>query len=50
LGAIAAWLGFTLPSALALIAFGYGFVAFQDAVDHGILHGLKVVAVGWSSS
>ena len=45
LGAIAAWLGFTLPSALALIAFGYGVVAFQDAVDHGILHGLKVVAV-----
>ena len=44
-GALAAWLGFTLPSALALIAFGYGVVAFQDAVDHGILHGLKVVAV-----
>ena len=44
-GAIAAWLGFTLPSALVLIAFGYGVVAFQDAVNHGILHGLKVVAV-----
>ncbi len=44
-GALAAWLGFTLPSALALIAFGYGVVAFQDAVDYGILHGLKVVAV-----
>ena len=25
--------------------FGYGVVAFQDAVHHGILHGLKVVAV-----
>lgn len=44
-GAFAAWLGFTLPSALVLIAFGYGVVAFQDAVNHGILHGLKVVAV-----
>ena len=45
LGAVAAWVGFTLPSALALIAFGYGVVAFQDAVHHGVLHGLKVVAV-----
>ena len=45
LGAIAAWFAFTLPSAVALIVFGYGVVAFQDAVHHGILHGLKVVAV-----
>lgn len=45
LGALAAWLGFTMPSALALIAFGYGVVAFQDVVNSGVLHGLKVVAV-----
>ena len=45
LGALAAWLGFTMPSALALIAFGYGVVAFQDAINSGVLHGLKVVAV-----
>ena len=45
LGALAAWLGFTTPSALALIAFGYGVVAYQDAVNSGFLHGLKVVAV-----
>ena len=44
-GAIAAWFAFTLPSAIALIVFGYGVVAFQDTVHHGILHGLKVVAV-----
>lgn len=44
-GALAAWLGFTMPSALALIAFGYGVVTFQDVVDSGALHGLKVVAV-----
>ncbi len=44
-GALAAWLGFTMPSALALVAFGYGVVAFQDVVNSGILHGLKVVAV-----
>ncbi len=45
LGAFAAWFGFTMPSALLLIAFGYGVVAFQDAMDSGLLHGLKVVAV-----
>ena len=45
LGALAAWLGFTMPSALALIAFGYGVIEFQDAIDSGVLHGLKVVAV-----
>lgn len=44
-GALAAWLGFTMPSALALLAFGYGVVAFQDVIPGGILHGLKVVAV-----
>src|SRR5918998_1495980 len=45
LGAIAAWIGFTLPSALALIAFGLTTGAFAGASDAGWLHGLKVVAV-----
>ena len=45
LGGIAAWIGFTLPSALALIAFGLGIGAFAGAGDAGWLHGLKVVAV-----
>ncbi len=44
-GAFAAWLGFTLPSALALVAFGYGVTAFHDVIPLGALHGLKVVAV-----
>ncbi len=44
-GAIAAWTAFTLPSAIALILFGYGVVAFGDEVGVGALHGLKVVAV-----
>ncbi len=44
-GALAAWVGFTLPSALALLAFGYGVAAFQEAIPAGLLHGLKVVAV-----
>ncbi len=44
-GAVAAWVGFTLPSALALILFGYGVLQFGDTVGTGALHGLKVVAV-----
>jgi chromate transporter len=44
-GAIAAWIGFTTPSAIALILFGFGVLQFGDAVGSGALHGLKVVAV-----
>jgi chromate transporter len=44
-GGFAAWLGFTLPSALGLIAFAFGIGTFADAADAGWLHGLKVVAV-----
>ena len=44
-GGFAAWLGFTLPSALALIAFAFGIGVFATAADAGWLHGLKVVAV-----
>jgi chromate transporter len=45
LGALAAWTGFTLPSAIALVLFAYGVAAFGDALDSGWLHGLKVAAV-----
>jgi chromate transporter len=44
LGGVAAWVGFTLPSALAMIAFAYGVQALGVS-DAGWLHGLKVVAV-----
>jgi chromate transporter len=44
-GAIAAWFAFTMPSALALTIFGYGVMAYRDAIPDGALHGLKVVAV-----
>jgi chromate transporter len=44
-GALAAWLGFTLPSALALMLFAYGVTALGGAADAGWLHGLKIVAV-----
>jgi chromate transporter len=44
-GGVASWIGFTLPSALALVAFAYGVSAVGGAADSGWLHGLKVVAV-----
>ena len=44
LGGVAAWLGFTLPSAIALVAFAYGLRGLGVA-DAGWLHGLKVAAV-----
>ncbi len=45
-GALAAWLGFTLPSALALIVLAMGLVGVADGVmSSGLLTGLKVVAV-----
>lgn len=45
LGGLAAWLGFTMPSALALIAFALGATAFKGPVAEGLIHGLKLVAV-----
>jgi chromate transporter len=44
-GALAAWLGFTLPSAVAMVLFAYGVSAVGDAAGSGWLHGLKVAAV-----
>jgi chromate transporter len=44
-GGIMHWLGFTLPSALALIAFAYGLEFVGTASGAGWLHGLKLVAV-----
>jgi chromate transporter len=44
-GGLAAWLAFTTPSALLLVAFGYGAVAMGGALSSDWLHGLKVVAV-----
>ena len=45
LGAVAAWLGFTIPSAVALVLFAIGIAKFGDGLGSGWLHGLKVVAV-----
>jgi chromate transporter len=45
LGALAAFVAFTLPSALALIVFAYGVAAFSGPIGVGIISGLKIVAV-----
>jgi chromate transporter len=45
LGALAAWTGFTLPSAIALVLFAYSLVGLEGALGTGWLHGLKVAAV-----
>lgn len=44
-GALAAWAGFTLPSALALILFALGISSAGSDLSAGALQGLKIVAV-----
>ncbi|MDP1645120.1 MAG: chromate transporter [Thiobacillus sp.] len=44
-GALASWLGFTLPSAIALVLFGLVLVNASGLAEGAWLHGLKVVAV-----
>lgn len=44
-GGLMAWIGFTLPSALLMAAFGVGLGLFGALADSGLLQGLKLVAV-----
>ncbi|WP_159887580.1 chromate efflux transporter [Paenibacillus puerhi] len=44
LGGIASWIGFTLPSALALMIFAYALKNY-DVSNAGWLHGLMIAAV-----
>ncbi len=44
-GGLAAWTGFTLPSAFALVLFAYGASALSGPIGTGLLHGLKLTAV-----
>ncbi len=44
-GALAAWTGFTLPSAVALVLFAWGAGTLRGPVGTGLLHGLKLTAV-----
>jgi chromate transporter len=45
MGGLAAWLGFTMPSAIILFAFALSAAAFSGPVAEGLIHGLKLVAV-----
>ena len=45
LGMLAAWIGFTLPSAVLMLAFAYGVEALGDVSNAAWLKGLKLVAV-----
>jgi chromate transporter len=44
-GGLAAWTGFTLPSAIVMVLFAYGAGALSGPLGAGLLHGLKLVAV-----
>ena len=45
-GGLAAWIGFTLPSALLMVAMAHYLPAFQASpLAHGALHGLQLAAV-----
>ena len=45
LGGLAAWAGFTLPSAIALTCFAFGETALTGRAGQGLLHGLELAAV-----
>ena len=44
-GALLAWFGFTAPSAVALILFGYTIINFENSISTGMLQGLKAIVV-----
>jgi chromate transporter len=44
-GGLAAWFGFTMPSAVLMTAFAYGVSMTGDVSHAAWLHGLKIVAV-----
>jgi chromate transporter len=44
-GGLAAWIGFTAPSALALVLFAMGAHRLMGPVGSALLHGLRLVAV-----
>ena len=44
-GSFFAWLGFTLPSAVIMILFAYGYSYFDEYISLGLLNGIKAVVV-----
>jgi chromate transporter len=45
LGGLAAWVGFTLPSAALMVALAFGHAAMNGVVAARLFHGLQLVAV-----
>jgi len=45
LGALAAWTGFTLPSAVLMVAAAWGAASMSGPLAKGLVHGLELVAV-----
>ncbi|MCK8458423.1 chromate efflux transporter [Sphingomonas faeni] len=45
LGAVAAWVGFTFPSACLMLLFAYGASRFDGPLGIAVIHGLNLVAV-----
>jgi len=45
IGGLAAWVGFTLPSAVLMMAFAYGHSFLVGSTGIRLLHGLQLVAV-----
>src|ERR1700687_5451636 len=44
-GGLAAWIGFTMPSALLMLAFALGHARLTGRLGLGVVHGLQLVAV-----
>jgi chromate transporter len=44
-GALTAWIGFTAPSAMALMLFAFGLAQWGQLAESTAIHGLKIAAV-----
>ena len=44
-GAILAWIGFTMPSVIILMLFGYAILNYDSSIPQGVLKGLKAIVI-----
>ena len=44
-GAILAWVGFTMPSVIILMLFGYAILNYDNSIPQGVLNSLKAIVV-----
>ena len=40
-----AWFGFTMPSVIILMLFGYAILNYDNSIPQGVLKGLKAIVV-----